>query len=50
MFVEVLTNVTELLTMEEKARGMSSLDSLIPALFAMPMTTGKKNAVERCYS
>ena len=46
MLVDVLTSVTELLTMEENASGMSSLDALIPDFFAMPRTIGKKNAVE----
>ena len=46
MFVEVLTSVTELVTIEENASGMRSLDALMPDFFAMPKTIGRKNAVE----
>ena len=46
MFVEVLTSVTELVTIEENASGIRSLDALTPDFFAMPKTIGRKNAVE----
>ena len=46
MFVEVLTSVTELVTIEANASGMRSFDALTPDFFAMPKTIGRKNAVE----
>jgi hypothetical protein len=46
IFVEVLTRVTELLKMDENARGMSNLDGLIRVRRAIPITTGINRAVE----
>src|SRR5688500_8786675 len=43
--VEVLIKVTELVRMEENDSGISSLDGLILARLARPMTIGTKNAV-----
>src|SRR5688572_15542984 len=46
MLVEVLISVTELVRMEEKARGKSNLVGLMFALAAIPSTIGTKNAVQ----
>jgi hypothetical protein len=45
MLVDVLTRVTELVRIDEKASGISNFEGLIFDLRAMPMTTGTKKAV-----
>jgi hypothetical protein len=48
IFVDVLTSVTELVTIEENATGMRSFDGLRPDFLAIPRTTGRKTPPRRC--